>query len=409
MRLSRYVLGTLAALLIAGCGSSSSSSTTVKVSGITKRVLVSNQSQNVLDMLDAKKDAFIKTVGDTSPGKMVHQGNFTAILSGTPSLQVFDGTKEQISQQLLLQDVPTDVILSSDGGVGWVAERNAGLVQSVSTLNGTVAGSIPVPGASKLVMGPGFTRFLAFSDDPQHSTTNPNAFFVIDAASSVVTPITLAPGDQPINGVFNASDNVAFVLNCGTGCGGTAAPSVVRVDLTNIASPQISAHIPVTAATAAVLNGNNLYVAGTAPGATAGTLQAIDVTSLAVSPAVTGLPNGVQSVMALTSNKRLFVGSTACTPGPPNAANQVAGCLAIVDVSAGTPPAGGFPTVIPPELRFRQNFDVTAIQPISNRNVVYVIQGGELDFFDMTTSALATGINPLDISGLAIGVVQIDP
>jgi hypothetical protein len=407
MRLQVYVLGALAAIFIAGCGDSSSSNT-VKTSGVSKRVLVSNQSQNVLDMLNGSKDSFVRTVGATSPGKMVHAGNFTAILSASATLQVFDGTTEQISQSLLLQNVPTDVILSADGGIAWVAERNAGVVEVASTLSGVIATAIPIPDVNKLVMSPNSTRFLAFSDDPQHASSSPNAFFVVDATNNVVTPITLAPGDQPINGVFNASDNVVFIMNCGTACGGTAAPSVVRVDLTNIASPQVSAHIPVTAATVGLVNGSTFYVAGTALGAPNGTLQAIDATSLAVSPGLTSLPNGIQSVIALTNN-RLFVGSTTCTPGAPDANNNVTGCLAIVDISAGTPPAGGFPVVIPSESRFRQNFDVTGIQPISGRPIVYVIQGGELDFFDSTTSAVSTTVTPLDISGLAVSVVQIDP
>jgi hypothetical protein len=409
MRVSVYVLGALAAIFVVGCGSSSSSSTTVKPSGLSKRVLISNQSQNALSMLNASKDTLFRTISASGPGKMVHSGNFTAILSASPELQVFDGTTEQISQTILLQDVPSDVILSQDGGIGWVAERNSSIVQVASTLNGTVAASIPIPDANKLVMGPNFTRFLAFSDDPQHALSNPNAFFVVDAKSNVVTPITLAPGDQPINGVFNASESVVFIMNCGTECGGTAAPSVVRVDLTNLASPQISAHIPVTAATVGLINSSTLYVAGTAVGAPTGTLQAIDTNSLAVAPGITNLPNGFQSLMALTPNQRLFIGSTGCTPGAPDANNRVTGCLAIADISAATPPAGGFPVTIPSEPRFRQNFDVTGLQPISGRTVVYVVQGGEIDFFDSATSAVSSTITPVDIPGLAFGVVQIDP
>ncbi|HEX2330921.1 MAG TPA: hypothetical protein VHN74_19510, partial [Candidatus Angelobacter sp.] len=63
----------------------------------------------------------------------------------------------------------------------------------------------------------------------------------------------------------------------------------------------------------------------------------------------------------------------------------------------------------PSEPRFRQNFDVTGLQPISGRTVVYVVQGGEIDFFDSATSAVSSTITPVDIPGLAFGVVQIDP
>jgi len=85
--------------------------------------------------------------------------------------------------------------------------------------------------------------------------------------------------------------------------------------------------------------------------------------------------------------------------------NTVTGCLSIANI---TNPAA--PTItVPTESSFRQDFDVTAIQPISNRSVAYVVQGGELDFFDLNTDAVSTTITRIDIVGKAVGVVQIDP
>jgi hypothetical protein len=52
---------------------------------------------------------------------------------------------------------------------------------------------------------------------------------------------------------------------------------------------------------------------------------------------------------------------------------------------------------------------VTGLQPISGRNIIYVIQGGEIDFFDTTTDAVATGITALDAVGKAFDAVLIDP
>jgi hypothetical protein len=54
------------------------------------------------------------------------------------------------------------------------------------------------------------------------------------------------------------------------------------------------------------------------------------------------------------------------------------------------------------------NGDVTGIAPIPKRNVVYVIEGGELRIFDTTTSAPST-TKFLDIVGKAIDVKEIDP
>jgi hypothetical protein len=41
--------------------------------------------------------------------------------------------------------------------------------------------------------------------------------------------------------------------------------------------------------------------------------------------------------------------------------------------------------------------------------VIYVVQAGELDIFDLNTDAPATGITQLDVVGRAIDVVLIDP
>ena len=65
--------------------------------------------------------------------------------------------------------------------------------------------------------------------------------------------------------------------------------------------------------------------------------------------------------------------------------------------------------VFPTESSFRQNFDVTGLQPISGRNIIYVVQGAELDIFDTTTDTLAPGVTQIDVVGKAFDVVQIDP
>jgi hypothetical protein len=105
--------------------------------------------------------------------------------------------------------------------------------------------------------------------------------------------------------------------------------------------------------------------------------------------------------MALTNNGRLYIGASNCTIG--TASNtQVAGCLSIFNTSTQA-------VVIPVESSVRSNFNVTGFQPISNRNVIYVCQGGELDIFDITTDAPSTSITQIDVVGNAFDVVQIDP
>jgi hypothetical protein len=252
---------------------------------------------------------------------------------------------------------------------------------------------------------------LAFSDDPQNlvGTTNgvPNAnsFFVINTSVNAVTAITEPAGSQPYTAVFDPSDTgdtTAFILNCGTECGGSVPPNVVKVNFSNPTAPVFSAVIPVSGATVGLLSGSSLFVAGTPSGSSTGTLQVIDTGALAAS-APFAITNGLHTLMAMTSNNRLYIGASNCTIDAPDSQNQVAGCLSIFDTGSNTVK----PT--PRQSAFRQNFNVTGLQQISARNIMYVCQGGELDFFDITLDAPSPSITQVDVIGNAFGVVQIDP
>ncbi|HSM85802.1 MAG TPA: hypothetical protein VLT16_06610, partial [Candidatus Limnocylindrales bacterium] len=176
----------------------------------------------------------------------------------------------------------------------------------------------------------------------------------------------------------------------------------------SVAAPSFSAVIPVPSATAGLISGNSLFVAGTPSLSATGTLVVIDTAGLSLVGAGTQIANGTHTRMVLAGSK-LYINSLSCTPGPVAANNTRPGCLTIADVSGGNPGAGGFPVAVPPVSSLRQSFDVTGIQPISGRNIVYVVEGGELDFYDLNTDAISTTITPLDIVGKAIDVVQIDP
>jgi hypothetical protein len=429
--LTILVLG-LAALL-AGCGSSSPPPNTPPPTGLKKRVLVSNQQTGAVNILDGQKDVLAaKTIGASAPTKIVTAGGQTAILdSNVAQISIFDNTKETVTFAPLLADIPTDIVITQDGKTVWVAERNNGFVQSVDTATGIVTNSVPVPSVRRLVLSPGGTQLLAFVDNPeglpppkplQPGQPNPfqDAFFVIDTAAAVsthqATPIRMSPGDQPFSAVFNNSDTQAFILNCGSGCGGTdttnspTQPSVQLVDFSNSGAPVLGAKGAVPAATTGLLSNGNLYIAGTTSPTAAvspatGFLQVVSAASLTVAGAPMQITDGLHTFMVLTPNNRVYIGSQGCTPGPVQPDNTRAGCLTIANITSPTAPT----VTVPVESAFRQNFDVTGVQPISARNVAYVVQGGELDFFDLNSDAVSTTITPIDIIGKAVGVVQIDP
>jgi hypothetical protein len=168
--------------------------------------------------------------------------------------------------------------------------------------------------------------------------------------------------------------------------------------------------IPVDAGTVGLLAGNTLYVAGTAPGAntcagsaaatlatTCGEVSTVDLGTMTVSATAT-ITDGYHNLMQMGANNQLFIGARACTnikaPASGSTPGEVRGCLSILDTNKTT-------VVVPP-----LNGDVTGIQPITRRNVVYVVQNGQLDIYDTTTDKLQK--TQVDIVGQAVDVLQVD-
>ncbi len=396
----------LAALMI-GCGGSTSSSANSQktpLSGLKKRVLLSNQQSGSVIIVDAQKDQlFNKGFSISGASKMVTASGKTVVMEqGTNSIEVIDNATEASVVQLQLRDQAFDIAISAtDGKTAYAALRNVGEIHVFNTSNGNLLQITNVPLVTRLVEGPNEHKLLAFSDNPNGlAAPNTGGFFVIDTSTNAVTSITGPKFDQPYTAVFDTSDNsdnTFWVLNCGKECGGVAA-SVVKV---NLNGSTIGTTIPVSAATAGILSNSTLFVAGTPFGSATGTLQAVNTSSLTASAPVT-ITNGIHGKMASASNNSLFIGSTGCTTSPGSAANTITSCLSIVNTTSNA-------VVIPEVSGFRQTTAVTGIQPISGRSVVYVCQGGELDIYDTTTGKAIIPNPPIDIIGLAFDVVQIDP
>jgi len=399
------------ALAFAGCGSSSSTSNQPKPTGLKKRVLLSNQAASAVNLLDAEKDRFTtKNLGVTSPTKLVTAGGITAAMDSAGSvITIIDNATEAVTFAAPIGDQPFDIAISPDGKKAWAAMREFGFVQAVDTSSGVAFQVIRIPNARRLVMSPKGSKLLVFPDPQSQVPPNTSTFFVVDTATGAFQTITDAVHlDQPFTAVFGASDTQAFVLNCGAECGGTAA-SVVSVDFTSAPVFAPAAPIAVAAATVGLMNGTTLYVAGTSPtlplGLTCPISRCGELTVINTGALTAGNPvaitDGTHEKMAFANN-RAYVGAHGCTVDPGTAANTVRGCLSIFNT-------GSSAVTFPQESSFRQNFDVTGLQPISGRNIIYVVQGGEIDFFDTTTDAVATGITPLDVVGKAFDAVLIDP
>ena len=409
MRPHRCVLLAAVSLLTClffGCGynsGSKSSSTAAPTSGIKKRVLLSNQQTGAVTILDASKDVLsASTLSVPGAAKMVTSGGFTVVIdSNENDISIIDDSKEQVTQTFGTSDRVMDVAVTSNGGTAFAAVRNLGILDAVNT-SSDAGTPLTIPTVSRVVISPNGTKVLAFVDNPNLLKTNTGGFFVIDTASNAVTGITDASLDQPFSAVFNGSETKAFILNCGAECGGAAA-SVVSVDFSG-ATPAFGTPIPVCGATVGLLSNSNLFVAGTAPVATTscaagGTLQTINTGSSTASAAIS-ITGGLHSKMTMASSNRLYIGAAACTPVNDPSTGLIRGCLTIFNTSSSA-------LVFPEFSSLRTGFDVTGIQPISNRTVVYVIEGGELDIYDTNTDKLTA--TQIDIVGTAFDVVQIDP
>lgn len=404
-KFTSIVVAAVFTIALAGCGSSNSSSTSTPTSGIKKRALVSNQQTGMVAIVDAQHDLLSTTSSILVSGasKMVTLGGFTAVINANSNLFTsIDNSTEQASENAITGDRVVDVAVSKDGSTAYGAVRNVASLVLLNTSNGS-ASAISIPSVSRLVLSPNGTKLLAFVDDPNLlAAPNAGGFFVIDTASQTVKSVTGPQLDQPFTAVFNNSETQVFVLNCGAECNGTQA-SVVSVDFSG-ATPNFGTVVPVCGATTGLLNGSSLFVAGTPPVPpagcpTGGSLQTVNTGSL-VASAPFQITDGKHLKMQMASNNRLYVASAACTPVNDASTGLVRGCLTIFNTSSSS-------LVFPEFSPIRSGFDVTGLQPISNRNVIYVCEGGFLDIYDTTTDKLTP--TQVDIIGLAFDVVQIDP
>ena len=418
------MLGLAALLGLSACSSYNAPSTSgSSTSGLRTRAFISNPLLKVsgivtpvLQIVNAETDTLTTSVvslGGISPqpGLMVLSPDkkFTVVFSASNnSVATVDNAIEAPVQSgssslspIVLPDFTESIVVSPDDQFGYAAVRNApvlgespGAVEVMHLPVSAITSVISVPAVHYLVQSHNGNRILAFSD-------NTNTLTVITPSyigTSTDPRIVVCCFDHAVGAVFSDDDNTAYVFNCGPECGGAAA-GITVVDL---ATNTAGAFVPVTAATTGVLSGTTLYVAGTPPGTacpsgtaatSCGTVTAVDLGSLTAG--ATGVvTDGYHDRIDLGSNGQLFVGARNCTniniAASGSDPGEVRGCLAIFNTSDSS-------VTVPAELG-----DVTGLQAIPNRQVEYVVQGGELWIYDTTTAKLQT--KQINLIGDAIDV-----
>jgi hypothetical protein len=422
-------------LVLVSCGgyknSSSSSSSSGSTSGLKFRVFVSQDvtagaASSALIVVDALKDRQAKLITPSAsafaPGMMVLSNNrqLTLAVSSTgTSVEVVNNTTEAVTGSISLPAPGSteSVVISVDAATGYAAVRAApiplgapGGIVVLNLTSGGTSGTVPIPGAHYVVQNGDGSKLLVFSDNSD-SVTIVSPFNILPGQqnSTCLTSVCTAISgfDRPVFGFFSSDNTQAWILNCGPECGGTQA-SVQVLDMVN---GTVGPPTPIPGgATVGFIKNQTLYVAGTAAvgsgnetcasgtPAICGRLTVVDLPSMTVTGASTGveIPDGYHTHMDMSGNGQLFVGSRNCTNIVPlNTGDPQRGCLAIFNTTSGN-------VVIPAD-----NGDVTGLQPITNRTVFYVVEGGELRIYDTTTDKLYTTTS-IDVFGHAVDVKLVD-
>jgi hypothetical protein len=401
-------------LTLPSCGSSNSGTTTT-TSGLTHRAFF---SENVnagtvaagVYIVNAQTDAraFASPIGaGNTPGMMVLTPNRNQTLVFSPSddqLTVISNAAEAAANRVTLPGFTESFVVSPDSSTAYAAVPGAtvvgqspGAVKVISLSSVTFTGEVDIPSVRYLSIDNTGNRILAFSDNSD------SVALITPSNIGTSTPaVTYVGGfDRPVTAFFTSDDSTAYVVNCGAECGGTQA-SVQTLDLTTNTA---GAPVNVPAASAAMVNGSTMYLAGTpvpaspcsgqtTAAASCGVLTIFDLTSMTATNSGIAITDGYHKRMSLGANGQLFIGARTCTEVTAvNPGDEVRGCLSIYNTQTGA-------VVIPPA-----NGDVTGIQPIANRSVVYVVQNGALRIYDTTTDALAHNPNNPNDPGQIINLV----
>jgi len=407
VRLAALLLVFTMLLMIAACGGSGSSNTTT--SSLKNRAFISNTYSGNLQIVDTQNDTTAYTAQTTnSAGQIVPGVPVTVSVSSTVSFEVespdnsvtvvYDpgsialwfvmNSTEMTAGDILLTSAAGMALFSPDSSTVYVPEPNLpvsgsrpGGVEVLSRASASVTATYDVPSARYVALSPSAQYLLVFAG-------NSDSVFLINLTASTVAPVEIRGFARPINAFFSSDSNTAYVLNCGPECGSSGPASVAFFD---IPSQTITATVPVGGASVGLLKGTTLYVAGSpVPPGTTSTYDAVDVSNMTrLTANSVPISDGFHTTMALATNNKLYIGAITCS-------NTVTGCLSVVNVSTNTADAP-----LPPRGA------ITSLLAISNRNVMYTVEGGLLHIYDTDTDTLQG--TQIVFSGALYGIVQVDP
>jgi len=384
------------AILWSSCGSSNSGSSS-NVSHLKDRALFDNAastasngspSVGILDIDTNPPTLYPSALASLSmPEQMLIAPDRSFVLIYDDSqfnLSIFNSAKETVTGTLALNYRSESIVMSADGKAAYAAvpnnpEQNSvpGAVLSFNLTNGTSGAQIPIPGARRIALSGDGKSLLVFVD-------NVNTIYYIDLTATTLNAIPISGFNQPYTAVFGSDNQTAYVLNCGTECSGSVAPSVQPVTITPTVQT-VGVPLTVPGATAALLDGTTLYVAGndlTQPAGNQGVLSIVNTSSMALTSSA-AIADGLHNKIVSYSNK-LWIGSWNCS---------TTNCLTVYDLSSNQATLG------------TTTGNVTAFTPAPVKKWMYVVQGGEIYQYDSNT---LTNTMPFDVVGQAWDIKLLD-
>jgi hypothetical protein len=412
------------AIVSCGGGGAPSTRTTHTLSGLPFRAFVSNplfpsgtSTEPVIQIVDALNDVLspspISLFGSASqPGLMAVSltKRYTMVFSlAGNSIAIINNATESLASTTPLPGFTQSIAFGLGETTGYAAVPSApvtgqppGAVVVFGIASGGVQATIPVPNAEFVVPSPDGNHLLVFSDGSDTVTVITTIFI-----GTSTDPRSYITGfDRPVWAIFTG-DSSAYVFNCGPECTGSSAGVAL---LNALPEPGTTVSfggntIPTRGATYGLLSGsgNTLYVAGSPPGSACGSgtaatscgiLSLVDTGSMSVSSTAL-ITDGYHDRMQLSQNGQLFIGSHSCTeisiPG-----GEIRGCLSIFNTTNSQ-------VIVP-----TWTGDVTGIQAITERDIVYLCQGGVFHIYDTDTDNILVQEFPVVIVGDATDVKLVD-
>jgi hypothetical protein len=471
LKKSSLWLSTAAALavsiILAGCGGTYYfAGRVLPPSGLVNRVLVAIQNpgalaRGALEIMDAHYDVRFKYDNPSLTYSISGYGGALPITiqnmpeeqigavyaSGDGSFTTVDYQKEAAGTgQTGLPGTSSSIFITRNQNYVIAASQTSNVVTIINRTT-AINASLSLPGVYRVSVNPGGTVFLAFAQNSNYAyyglqlstsqtlsfsggpTTWPKAavdceplnaptwcLFQVQSPDAVDqygmyygAPLAF---DRPVKALFSSDGSIAYLLNCGPECGGTASsisllptgPMIFQQNLQSGKFPVTGTvlNIPIPGgASNALIDSSTMYVVGQQlmpDGLFTGNLTVVNLSNNTAGSPVSvsdGQPGAMSRIIEADDNT-LWIGMQKCTNGERYAKGLPYGCLTMYNTATNTV------TMIEPYLG-----DATGIADCTGLHKVYVAEGGQVYIYQ-TTDGTALNNFYVTVTGTAYDVAYMD-